>query len=173
MPIADTSLVADLTLRAFGIDPKEVKGELSGITDAVEQVADGRFDAMFVNASYPFSLLQPAFERGARLVPITGPALDDLIEQYPFIRAVTIPAGTYPGQAEAVSTIGVNVVLVCGAELDERLVYDLTRTFFEALPQLTAAQSSLRLMDPEQAPATPIPLHEGAARYYRESELFR
>jgi TRAP-type uncharacterized transport system substrate-binding protein len=27
------------------------------------------------------------------------------------------------------------------------------------------------MMDLDQAPATPIPLHEGAARYYRELEL--
>ena len=27
------------------------------------------------------------------------------------------------------------------------------------------------LIDPEQAPATPIPLHPGAARYYREREI--
>jgi TRAP-type uncharacterized transport system substrate-binding protein len=28
-------------------------------------------------------------------------------------------------------------------------------------------------MDLEQAPATPVPLHEGAARYYREREFQR
>jgi len=33
--------------------------------------------------------------------------------------------------------------------------------------------SMLALMDVDQAPATPIPLHDGAARYYRERELSR
>jgi TRAP-type uncharacterized transport system substrate-binding protein len=28
-------------------------------------------------------------------------------------------------------------------------------------------------MDLDQAPAAPIPLHDGAARYYREQELSR
>ena len=45
--------------------------------------------------------------------------------------------------------------------------------FFAVLPILASAQTSLRLMDFSQMPATSVPLHEGAARYYRERELFR
>jgi TRAP-type uncharacterized transport system substrate-binding protein len=45
--------------------------------------------------------------------------------------------------------------------------------FFEALPAQPFLQDALRFMDLDQAPATPIPLHEGAARYYRERELMR
>ena len=58
-------------------------------------------------------------------------------------------------------------------DLDETLVYDLTRRFFEALPSLSSSQGALRFMDLDQAPATPIPLHDGAARFYRERELLR
>jgi len=64
-------------------------------------------------------------------------------------------------------------VLVCRSGLDEGLVYDLTRRFFEALPSLSSSQDALRFIDLEQAPAMPIPLHEGAARYYRERELLQ
>jgi TRAP-type uncharacterized transport system substrate-binding protein len=62
---------------------------------------------------------------------------------------------------------------VCRRDLAETLVYDLTRLFFEALQPLAVSRRALRLMDVEQAPAAPIPLHEGAARYYRERELRR
>ena len=63
--------------------------------------------------------------------------------------------------------------LVCRRDLDETLVYDLTRRFFEALPSLSSSQGALRFIDLDQAPATPIPLHDGAARFYRERELLR
>ena len=59
-------------------------------------------------------------------------------------------------------------LLICRADLDETLVYQLTRAFFEALPQLARAHPAAGLIDPELAPATPIPLHPGAARYYKE-----
>jgi len=41
------------------------------------------------------------------------------------------------------------------------------------LPKLSSLVGSLRLMNLDQASATSIPLHDGAARYYREQELFR
>ena len=87
------------------------------------------------------------------------------------LSAGSIPADTYPGQHERIHTIGVDTLLVCRSDLSEPLVHDLTKRLFDVLPTIAQRQTSLRLMDIEQAPATPIPLHEGAARYYREREL--
>ena len=96
-----------------------------------------------------------------------------LTHSYPFLRPTNIPADTYAGQSSAVRTIGVDTVFLCRSELDDSLVYQLTRQFFESLPKLSLTQKSLRRMELQQAPASPIPLHEGAARYYREQELLR
>ena len=83
---------------------------------------------------------------------------------YPFFRRALIPGGTYPGHPDAVHTIGVDSLLVCRADLDEALVHDLTRALFEVLPRLSPLEVSFGVMDVDQAPATPIPLHDGAAR---------
>jgi TRAP-type uncharacterized transport system substrate-binding protein len=69
--------------------------------------------------------------------------------------------------------VGVDTMLACREDLDEMLVYRLTKTLFEALPGLAARLDSLKSMDLDQVAATPIPLHSGAARYYRERELSR
>ena len=58
--------------------------------------------------------------------------------------------------------------MVCRSGLDDDLVYAITRAFFGSLPDLSMAFPPFRQMNAEDAPATPIPLHEGAARYYRE-----
>jgi TRAP-type uncharacterized transport system substrate-binding protein len=73
----------------------------------------------------------------------------------------------------SIRDMGVLYLLVCARDLDEPLVYNLTRRFFEVLPSLVPQQDSLRLVDLQQVAATPIPLHPGAARYYRERELAR
>ena len=70
-------------------------------------------------------------------------------------------------------TIGVDTVLVCRVDLAESLAYDVTRAMFEALPRNAAPVPWTTLLDLERAAATPIPLHQGAARYYRERELLR
>jgi TRAP transporter TAXI family solute receptor len=172
-PGSGTALTAGLVLRAFGIDPEAVHAELLQFNDASTQLAAGQLDAMFVNASYPAESVSMATKAGARLLAIEGAAVDRLRHDYPFLRLTAIPAGTYAAHPAPVHTIGVDNLLVCRSDLDEELVYELTKTFFASLPSLVGQQRSLRLMDFAQVPATPIPLHEGAARYYRERELFR
>jgi TRAP transporter TAXI family solute receptor len=129
-------------------------------------------DAAFRTAYYPAPNVVEAARQGARLVPIDGPIVTALQREYPFVQSLKIPANTYPNQPEAVKTIGVDRLLVCRADLDETIVHDLTRAFIEALPIVTASvQSSLRLTELELTPATTIPLHRGAAQFYREREL--
>jgi TRAP transporter TAXI family solute receptor len=131
-------------------------------------------DASFATGYYPVPIVTRAMSDGGRLLPLEGDVAEHLRREYPFVQPVTIPAGTYPGQSVPIRTIGVDRLLVCRRDLDDRVVHDLTRQFLEALPSLTATvRNSLRLTDLALASATSIPLHEGAAQYYRERELTR
>jgi uncharacterized protein len=170
-PGSGTALTATLVMSAFGVNVSTVQIEPITYNDAAARLARGTLDALFVAGSDPLESVSIALRAGATLLPLRGPVIEALRHQYPFLRRAIIPARTYDGQPEQVQTIGVDNLLVCSNRLGESLVYDLTRHLFDALPALAAAQRSLRLMDLEQAPATPIPLHEGAARYYREREI--
>ena len=172
-PGSGTALTAELVLRAFEIEPSEVHTEALPFNEAARRLVDGTLDAMFDTAIYPTSAVGLSAAAGARVVPLAGPPIDKLRHEYPFFRAAVIPRGAYPGVTEAVQTIGVDSLLICRRDLDEDLVYDLTRRFFDALPTLSLSRGTLRFMDLDEAPATPIPLHEGAARYYRARELQR
>ncbi len=168
-----TALTAELVLRALGISKSDIRAERLPFDVAARHMVDGTLDAMFDDAIYPAEAIRTVTRAGGRLIPLVGPPIERLRRTYPFFRATTIPAGSYPGVHDSIRTVGVDSVLVCRRDLDEALVYDLTRLFFDALQTLAVSQRSLRLMDVEQAPAAPIPLHEGAARYYRERELRR
>jgi uncharacterized protein len=172
-PSRESSSSAALVLRAFGISPADLVVEPLRYDEAAARLANGSLDALLVTGTYPLDAVTFATREGARLLPVDGPAVERLRQEYPFFSRVAIPAGTYAGQSSPIHTIGVDTLVVCRAGLDERLVHDLTEHLFEILPQLPSIRSSLGLMDLEQAPATPIPLHEGAARYYRERELSR
>lgn len=172
-PGSGTALTAAMVLNSFGLRQSDVGVRALPFKEAASQLVDGRLDAMFVDASYPAESVIDAARSGARLVAIEGEAIEQLRQEYPFFRLTSIPAATYPGHPNAVHTIGVDSVLVCRSTLSDELAYELTRAFFDALPTLASEQPSLRLMDLEQAAATPIPLHGGAARFYRERELRR
>ncbi len=83
-----------------------------------------------------------------------------------------IPAGTYPSQDKDVKTIAQPNFLAVRADVDEEAVYQITKTIYENLPFLNAIHKATKAIKPEKALAgLPMPLHPGAARYYREIGL--
>lgn len=80
-----------------------------------------------------------------------------------------IPAGTYPGLDKDTNTIAQPNFLACRADVDEDVVYLMTKTVYENLPFLQAIHKATLAMALEKAIAgLPMPLHPGAAKYYQE-----
>jgi TRAP transporter TAXI family solute receptor len=166
-----TALIAQMVMRAYGVEPSEFEAETMPFYEAPRKLADGTLDAAFVTAAYPADSVTAALESGGSLLNIDGPAIDRLRTEYPFFRLVSIPKDAYPSQDARIRTIGLENLLVCRSDLPDGLVYDLTRGLFEAASRLSSPPHVLRQLNLEQAPATPIPLHPGAARLYRERRL--
>ena len=83
-----------------------------------------------------------------------------------------IPKGTYPGQAADIKTIAQPNFLAVRGDVDEEFVYLLTKTLYENLPFLQAIHKATKAMSIDRALAgLPMPLHPGAARYYKEAGL--
>lgn len=162
-----------LILEAFGVEAGAVKA-LSGRQAAAAGLRDGSLDAIVLPGYvYPDDVTLGVISNGAYLVPIDGPAVDDLRRVSPFVRRVMIPRDIYPGQDQIIPTIGVDMVIVCRRDLPEDVAYQLTEQLFAVFPRLARIEATLRFLNLEDAPATPIPLHPGAARYYRQRELSR
>ena len=106
-----------------------------------------------------------------RLLDIDPESASRIRAQYPFYKPALIPAGTYKGQERPVRTVGVDFLLACRAGLPDDVVYALVRILFESLAEFDDAAELSASLDPVMAPATPVVLHPGAARYYREREL--
>jgi TRAP transporter TAXI family solute receptor len=83
-----------------------------------------------------------------------------------------IKADTYPGQDKDVTTIAQPNFLAVNASVDEEHVYQLTKTIYENLAFLQAIHNVTKSMNTSVAIAgLPVPLHPGAARYYKEIGL--
>ena len=173
LPFAGSGVLAETVMAAFGVGPDEVQAESLSPAEALQRLTHGSLDAFFTTPFSPLSGVGDAMAAGARLLPIEGAIVTKLRQEYPFLRLTTIIPGTYPNQTHAVHTVGIDSLVVCRADLDGDLVYRLTKHLFVALRRLAVANPYLRRIDVSRVPATPIPLHPGAARYYRETELFR
>lgn len=163
-----------LVLKAFDVIDVDVKA-IGSREAAVKGLRDGTYDAiMLPGYVYPEAFTETLLrEGGAYLLPIDGPAVDRMRRESPFVRVVMIPRDIYPGQDKIVPTVGIDMMIVCRRDLDDTLVYRLTRELFEVFPRLARVEATMRFLNLEDAPATPIPLHAGAARYFRERELSR
>jgi TRAP transporter TAXI family solute receptor len=166
-----TSSITALVLGAFGLHEGDVELVPLEVGDKLAQLIDGRLDAGLFYGTYPLAEVNAAIRAGARLLPLAGPPIDRLREQYPFLRPIEIPDVVYHDRT--IKTIGLNLVLICRSDLDESTVHAITKALFDSLPTLAAFDASFRYVDLEQAPATPVALHAGAARFYRERELAR
>jgi TRAP transporter TAXI family solute receptor len=162
-----TALTAGLILRAFGITP--VQTQMLRYDQAALRLARGDLDAMFVIGSDPVDAVRVATAAGARILPLSGEPIDRLRHEYPFFHVALVRRSSYSGQDEPIMTIGVENLLLCRDTLSEQIVHD----FIGRLCDLQPSILPLRDMDLEHAPAVPIRLHEGAARFYREREVFR
>ena len=168
------SAVVDLAIAAYGVDPTTVKTQLMTFEDILAGLADDSVDVGFLSVGYPDRRIAAAAAANRiRFLEVGDEAVERVRSTNPFYRPVAIPAGTYHGQSAPIMTIGVDNLLVTRQDMPEDLVYQLTAAFFESLPELMKVHPSARLIDPDEAPATPIPLHPGAARYYRERELLQ
>ena len=163
-PESTTRNITELLLMAAGISLKEMHTEWVANQDVVRRLLNGTLDGAFISLN---STVEAATESGVRLIDIEGAWLEGLRLRYPFLQSTLVPGGTYAGQDKPLQTVGIDLVLACLRQLDEQLVYRITRAYFDALQEDTPT------IDLERAPATPIPLHPGAARYYRERALAR
>jgi TRAP transporter TAXI family solute receptor len=91
----------------------------------------------------------------------------------PFIAAV-IPANTYSGQDKDVPTAAVVNYLVTSSAVSDDLAYQMTKLIFESLPELANAHVAGKEIKLEAAATgSPVPLHPGAIRYYKEKGLIK
>ena len=159
-------LLARIILEGHGLHYSDMKPQFLESDRLLDDLRAGNLDAVILNST-PLSDLQTrAAEGGLRVLSLRREVVTQLQGQYPFIKVVTLDRE--PANAPGQLTVGVHSVLVCRADLDEPTAYALTKAFYGLLVDTARSQAGI---DPDNASATPIPLHPGAARFYREHEI--
>jgi TRAP transporter TAXI family solute receptor len=173
-PGSGTLVDARIILEAFGLSEKDLTPSYVKPNQAGAMMGEGQLDAFVIVAGYPTaSVSELCASAGCELVPIQGPEVDALLERYPFFAKDRIPAHTYPGVGQT-ETLSVGAQWLVGAEVDEDLVYGITKALWHenARKLLDDGHIKGRAITLETAlDGIAIPLHPGAARYYREVGL--
>ncbi len=173
-PGSGTLVDARIILQAFGLSEADIQPEYIKSGPAVGKIRDNQLDAFVIVAGYPTgSVVELASSVGCDLVPVDGPEVDALLQKYQFFAKDVIPAGVYEGIGET-PTISVGAQWVVGAEVDEELVYGITKALWSPTARQLLDHGHAKGKSITLATALDgigIPLHPGAERYYREVGL--
>ena len=176
-PGSGTLVDARIIMGAFGITEKDIRAEYLKPNQAGDKLRDGGLDAFFFVGGYPAGAIAELAASGAgiELVPITGPEVDRMRQQYGFFANDTIPANTYKGVAEA-RTLAVGAQWVTSDRQDANLVYEITKALWNANTRrlLDSGHAKGKSITRENAVAgAGIPFHPGAERFYKEQGLLK
>ena len=143
--------------------------------DGPAMVADGRVAALWGGG-----IGWPGFEAvarqpgGARFIVPSPEEIARILARHAHLRAMSIPAGSYPGQSEALASVGSWSFVLVRPDLAEAIAYRLAKALHKAegdlarrLPQ-AATTTARHTLDAMPRPGL---LHDGVARYYREARL--
>ena len=160
-------------LSAAGLTEDDIQPQYMSFADSADGLKDGKIDAAFIVAGAPTAAItELCTMTNARLVPIDGRIAENLFTGSPFYTPYTIPAGTYAGQAEDVTTVTVKATLIVSADAGEEEVYDLTRAIFDNAGAIAAENGKGTELSIENATSgLTVPFHPGAARYFAEQGI--
>jgi hypothetical protein len=161
-------------LEAYGLKFGDLsKVERLSAAESADYLKDNRIDAAFYTVGVGASaIVDPALMIETVIVPIDGPEADALAKKYPFYAKDKVPAGIYRGVDKDVPTVAVLAILVSRTELEEDIVYRITKAMFENIKTIETAHAKGKEVRLEKALAgMSIPLHPGAERLFKEKGI--
>jgi TRAP transporter TAXI family solute receptor len=176
-PGSGTLVDARIILAAYGLSEKDIKPEYLKPNQAGDKLRDGGLDAFFFVGGYPTSAISELASAGGGidLVPVAGPEIDKMRQQYAFFAPDTVPANTYKGVGE-VKTIAVGAQWVTSAKQPDALIYEITKAIWNdnSRKLLDAGHAKGKAITRANAVAgAGIPFHPGAEKFYKEAGLLK
>jgi hypothetical protein len=162
-----------MNAKGWTMDDFALASELKSAEQA-QALCDNKIDAMVFTVGHPSGSIQEATTTcDTKLIPVTGPEVDQLVEQNPYYAKAVIPGGMYRGTDLDVETFGVKATFVTSADVPEDVVYEVTRAVFENFEDFKKLHPAFATLQQEDmvTQALSAPLHPGAEKYYSEAGM--
>ena len=170
-------IMFDLVAPALGWTVRDfaVAAELKA-ADQADALCKGRVDAVLYLAASPDAGVRAAAQAcDTVLLPVAGREIDALDKENPSLLRAPVPGGLYKGAARDVPSVGFAVVAATTGKVDARVVYELAKAVFDNLPRLQRADPVFARLDHRRmiGDGLVVPLHDGAAKLYKERGWMR
>jgi TRAP transporter TAXI family solute receptor len=160
-------------LAAYGMTMEDVTPVYQSFGDSTESLKDGKIDAAVLTAGAPTTAVTDlSTSMNVYLVSIDDEHMQKLLTDCPWYTQYTVPAGTYTGFDQDTNTVTVKATLVCSADLDDDVAYDIVSTIYNGAADIAALHAKGEELSPEFATeGITVPFSAGAARYFAEQGI--
>ncbi|UCG97583.1 MAG: TAXI family TRAP transporter solute-binding subunit [Burkholderiales bacterium] len=134
-------------------------------------LCDNKIDGFYYGVGHPSANIQdPTTTCGAKLVSLTGPAVDKLVKANSYYAYATIPGGLYANNPNPTQTYGVLATFVSSSKVPADVVYNVVKAVFENFDDFKKLHPAFANLDPKKMikDGLSAPLHDGAVKYYKE-----
>lgn len=165
----------ELVMKAYGwtINDFKLASELKSAEQS-KALCDNKVDAIIFIAGHPSGSIQEATTAcDSVMVEVAGPVIDKLIGDNSYYRTAVIPGGMYRGTDGDTKTFGVGATFVSSATVPEKVIYNVVQAVFENFDSFKKLHPAFGHLKKEEMikDALSAPLHDGAAKYYKETGL--
>lgn len=139
--------------------------------EQAKALCDNKVDAIIFTVGHPNGSIKEATTTCETvLVPVTGAAIEKLVNDNPYYAWATIPGGMYAGNKDATKTFGVRATFVSSAKVPDVVVYEIVKAVFDNMRRFRRMHPAFRNLDPKSMikDGLSAPLHPGAVKYYKE-----
>lgn len=159
----------------YGLDYRDLFPAYLSFAESADQLKGKHLDGFIVTAGIPNSaIMDISAQHSIKILTIPDDMIAKLSRKYPFLTPFTIPAGTYKNQAEPARTVAVQATLIVNAEVEDDVVYNLTKALFENQADLAKANAKGKELSLQAAvQGMSIPLHPGAEKYFKEKGIIK
>ncbi len=162
-----------MAAKGWSMDDFSLVSELKSAEQS-KALCDNKIDAMVFTVGHPSGSIKEATTScDAVLVPVTGPEVDKLVADNAYYRKATVPGGMYTGSPDDTATFGVGATFVSSTNTPSDTVYVVVKSVFENFDSFRKLHPAFSELNKEEMikDGLSAPLHDGAARYYKEAGL--
>lgn len=162
--------VANTIWSKYGFSTDDIRATYVAYDDGISQLEDGNCDAVVIQTAIPASAIQQLAAGGTayRLLNVDEDKASELCEEYGYFGYGTIAATVYDNMPSEAKTMYISNMVAVRADLDEELVYEMTKAFFENIDTVKESHKAASGLNLETAVKVSIPMHPGAQRYFEE-----
>ncbi len=136
-----------------------------------QALCDNKIDAMVFTVGHPSGSIKEATTScESILVPVEGPEIQSLADEFDYYATTTVPGGMYTGTDSDTPTFGVGATFVTSSNTDEETVYQMVKAVFDNFDRFKKLHPAFANLEPAKMIKNNLsaPLHDGAVRYYKE-----